>query len=43
MKYDITYIYSGGRKDKLNNLELLIFYGYAKFKNKSLNSFIELI
>ena len=21
MKYDITYIYSGGRKDKLNNLE----------------------
>ena len=44
MKYDITYIYSGGRKDKLNNLEASdFFYGYLELKNKSLNiSFIEL-
>ena len=44
MKYDITYIYSGGRKEKLNNLEATdFFYGYLELKNKSLNiNFIEL-
>lgn len=44
MKYDITYIYSGGRKDKLNKLEASdFFYGYLELKNKSLNiNFIEL-
>lgn len=44
MKYDITYIYSGGRKDKLKNLEASdFFYGFLELKNKSLNiNFIEL-